>query len=49
MDTDKKTGLYTIQSQISGPDRITVYTGLDREIILRSGLKIRDWTAYKSV
>jgi hypothetical protein len=33
----------------SRPDCIVVQTGLDREIILRSGLKIRDRTAYKSV
>ena len=41
--------LYTVWSRISGPDRIAVQTGLDREIILRSCLKIRDRTAYKLV
>ena len=60
LETVKKTGphavqsrffwkLYTVRSRISGPDRIAVQTGLDREIILRSGLKIWDRTAYKSV
>ena len=38
-----------VRSPISGPDRIAVQTGLDCKIILRSGLKIQDRTAYKSV
>ena len=38
-----------VRSQKIGPDRMTVQTGLDRGIVLRSGPKIRDRTAYKSV
>ena len=42
-------GPYTVRSRISRPDRMTVQTGQNLGTVLRSGLKSRDWTAYKSV
>src|SRR5580692_2321205 len=39
----------TVRSRISRPDRIVVESGPDRRTIIRSGPKIWDRTAYKSV